>query len=231
MSRKARSDPTFIMMYIVDPWILFEFNSFKKLFVEQFIPTAIDSYWKEDLNLYQGDLGCMWSVNFNPSLLGYVTTAKFRFFSPISAERDCSQIVYILPDMEKDDLEEVFISCMPSILGEGRPFIVRFHGYSADPRPIWEIERVIEQAIWIVEVGGISALEVFPTGFSQKSNKMDKAFPGVGAFEIWLISKRLMSSAQGKTLEKISSIFEQFKGELLISNSNLEKRATDSEDW
>lgn len=231
MRRRAEADPEFPMMYIVDHWTLFEFNTFKKLFVEQFIPTAVDAYWKEDLLSYEGALGCMWSINFNPALLGYVTPFEFRFHSPISGEKDCGQIVYVLPDMGRDDLEEVFISCLPSILAKGDPFRVRFHGYSSDPRPIWEIERVVEQSKWIVEVGGISVLDVMPSATAAADNEIERVFSGVGAFEIWLISKGLIQEVQGKSFEDLTPVLNEFWDDLMISNANLETRAQSARDW
>ncbi len=231
MRRKAEGDPGFPMMYIVDHWMLFSFNAFKKLFVEQFIPTAVDGYWKEDLSLYDGALGCMWGINFNPVLLAYVTPFSFRFHSPISGERDCSKIVYVLPDMTKEDLEEVFLSCLPSVMVGGEPFHVRFHEYSLDPRPIWEIDRVVEQSNWIVEVGGISVLEVAPSLTFETDDKIKQMFPTVGAFEIWMISKRLIQIAQGRTFQEIKPMFDEFYRDLRISNTNLDARARGTPDW
>ena len=231
MRRMAEADAKFPMMYIVDPWMLFGFEAFKRLFAQQFIPTTVDAFWKEDLLLYEGALGCMWSSNFNPALLGFLTPFKFRFHSPIAGERDCSRIVYILPDMERADLEEVFISCMPTILAQSEPFRVRFHGYSSDPRPIWEIARAVEQSKWVVEVGGISVLDVMPSVTSEPDDEMESAFAAVGAFEIWLISKGLMQEVQGKSLEDIEPVLKEFWNELMISNANLETRALSAHDW
>jgi FRG domain len=231
MRRRAEADPEFAMLYIVDHWMLFEFQLFKKLFVEQFIPTAVDAYWEEDLASNEGALGGMWSINFNPALLGYVTPFEFRFHSPISGEKDCRQIIYVLSDMGQDDIEESFISCLPSILAKGAPFQVRFHGYSSDPRPIWEIERVVEQSKWIVEVGGISVLDVMPSATSEPKDEIDRAFLGAGAFEIWLISRGLVQQVQGKSFEDLKPIFDEFWAELMISNANIETRARSVHDW
>ncbi len=231
MQRKAEEDPEFPMLYVTDHWMLFGFNAFKKLFVEQFIPTAVDGYWREDLASYEGALGCLWSINFNPVLLGYVTPFEFRFYSPIAGERDCRQIAYVLPDMDRHDLEELFISCLPTVLGKNNPFQVRFHGYSSDPRPVWEIERAIEQSKWIVEVGGISVLDVIPSVTSALDDEKQQVFKGVGAFEIWLISKGLIPEVHGKAFEDIKPIFDEFWGELMISNANLQTRAESARDW
>jgi hypothetical protein len=231
MRKKAEVEPEFLGMYIVDHWMLFDFIAFKKLFVEQFIPTAVDGYWVQDLELYEGALGCMWSVNFNPALLGYVTPFGFRFYSPIAMEKDCESIVYVLPDMDRNDLEELFVSCLPKILAEKTPFQVRFHGYSGDERPIWEIECVVQQAKWIVEVGGISVLDVFPTVTSKSEDELERAYASIGAFEIWLISKELLQSVQGKAIEDIKPLLDEFWGDLMIANANLETRATSAADW
>lgn len=231
MSRKFSENPLFVANYVVENWIIFDFQRLKRLFVETWIPTTVDAYWKEDLNLYGGSLGCMWSLNFNPALLGYITLADFRFESPIAAEKSCDRIVYVLPDMDRSDIEEAFVSCMPAILGGHDPFQVKFHGYGWDPRPLWQIERVVEQAKWIVEVGGISPLAVMPTIMRGEDDEDELREPGLGAFEIWLISKQMMDEVQGRFLGDLKPIVDEFYSELLIANSNIETRALAALDW
>lgn len=231
MRRKASADPESLMIYVVDHWVLFDFDLFRKLFVEQFIPSAVDAFWKEDLASHEGALGCMWSINFNPALLGYVTPFEFRFLSPITTEKSCEPIVYVLPDMDRSDLEELFTSCMPTIEGGGPPFQVKFHGYASDARAIWEIERVIEQCKWIVEVGGISPLEVFPSLMPKSCEEQGRPAVGIGAFEIWLIAHGKLHCVQGKNFDEFRPLFDEFYSELGISNANLGTRAKCARDW
>lgn len=230
--RKIDMVDGFLGDYATDPWISLDFSRFRKIYVEQFIPTAIDSYWKEDLKSFGGRLECMWSISFNPALLGYLTPFEYRFRSPVAAEIDCDQIIYIEPDMDRSDLEELFISCMPGITGGGAPYILRFNGYNADSREVWQIPRVVEQARWIVEVGGISVLEVFPSAMPKIESNRVVPPSGLGAFEVWMISMKKLEEINGKTIEEIRPIFDEFMStELPISNANIETRATSCEDW
>lgn len=231
MRRKVADDPEFLMLYVVDHWMLFEFAAFKRLFVEQFIPSMMDWFWKEDLNNNEGTLDGLWSVNFNPALLGYVTPSSFRFYSPIAMVKNCDQLVYISADMERADIEELFISCMPSIESKGPPYQVMFNDYSRDSREIWKIDRVIEQCKWIVEIGGISALDVFPALMPGSCEEQGRPAVGVGAFEIWLIAKGRFHEVLGRTFEEVNPLFDEFLAELLISNANLETRAQSASDW
>ncbi|MCW5728360.1 FRG domain-containing protein [Parvibaculum sp.] len=231
MRRKAADDPEFLMLYVVDHWMLFEFTAFKKLFVEQFIPSMMDGFWKQDLDNNEGTLDGLWSVNFNPALLGYVTPFSFRFRSPIAMAKDCDQLIYISPDMECADLEELFISCMPNIEGNGPPYQVLFDGYSGDSREIWEIARVVEQCKWIVKVGGISVLECFPFLMPNSCEEQGRPAVGIGAFEIWLIAERKFHETKGKTIEETKHLFDQFWAELMIANANIETRAKAARDW
>ncbi|MBO9706997.1 MAG: FRG domain-containing protein [Caulobacter sp.] len=236
MRRKATTDPLFLMNYIVDHWMLFDFNRFQRLFVCQLVPTMIDGYWKEDLNLYDGALGCLWSLSFNPALLGYVTSSEYRFHSPLGLTRDCSRIVYIFPDMDQHDIEEVFVSCMPWILGGGRPYEVLFHGYAMDPRAVWKIAKAVRHAKLICDVGGISPLEVMPTFKEVAPSKESEAerllgAQGIGAFEIWLMAKNKIAKMNGKPIHAEHPVFQRFWRDLLDSNARIEERAKNEADW
>jgi hypothetical protein len=90
---------------------------------------------------------------------------------------------------------------------------------------------VIQQAKWIVEIGGISVLEVFPTVTARSEDEMERANASIGAFEIWLISKELLQSVQGKSVEDIKPLLDEFWGDLMISNANLDTRAKSAADW
>ncbi len=72
MRRKANVDPEFLMLYIVDHYLLFEFSAFKKMFIEELIPTAVDNYWDQDLSIHKGTLESSWNIAFNPALLSCI---------------------------------------------------------------------------------------------------------------------------------------------------------------
>jgi hypothetical protein len=235
MRRKAAEDPLFLMNYIVDHWMLFNLERFQRLFVRQFVPTAIDGYWREDLNLHEGALGCLWSITFNPALLGYVTSSNYRFQSPLGLEKDCGNLIYILPDMDQSDVREVFISCMPWILGGGKPYQVLFHGYGMDSRPVWKIARAVRHAKWICEVGGTSPLDVFPSlqNFVSPKDDPDQFLrsQGLGAFEIWLMAKNKLEKMNHKPIDNNHPFLKRFWKDLMSANAKIDAIAKGTADW
>jgi len=224
MRKRLETDPRSLMTYVVDPWLIFDFVRFKSMFVKEFIPTAVDGYWCEDLNIHDGRLGCMWSISFNPALLGFVTNSDYRFKSPLAMERNIDQIIFVTPQMERDDLEEIFCSCLPSIFNGGSPYQVKFTDYSDDDPEIWLIERAIQQCKWIVEVSGISVLELSSAIKEQDGTKVDLLPGGFGAFEIWLISRRLLEAMNRTVIDVKASLFKEFLSQLRTSNRDLEAR-------
>lgn len=223
--RMALDNPRELMSYVVEPFILFDFEPFKRIFVEQFIPSAVDSYWKEDINLYDGQLKSLWSIPFNPALLGYVTNVDFRFSSPLALEEDPTRIVYILADMTQEEIEETFVYCLAEILQGGEPYQVRFQGYAFDKREIWEIEQAVQQCKDIVSVSGISVLEVSTFFLDPSGGRKPLDSPGLGAFEVWMIARGLMSEVQGKPVEWLQPLFSEFREILMHANADLESRA------
>lgn len=110
----------------------------------------------------------------------------------------------------------------------GRPYVVRFSGYDEDPREVWEIDRVIEQCSWILKVGGISSLVVQPPVLREAADVPD----GLGAFEVWLISKRRFDELRNRFVHEFRSVFlSEFWPDLMISNRNLEECAKSAPDW
>lgn len=219
---EAKKSSRLLMKWIVDPSILFDFTRFKRMYIEQFIPSSVDAYWKEKLlhNDFLSD--DLWSTSFNPALLGYVTNSEFKFRSPLALEPNPSYIVYIAPEMDEKDIEEAFVHCLPSILEGGSPYQIRFTDYERDPRELWQIERVLQQCQWIVEVSGISVLEVV-------TDKSDEFYPaGLGAFDIWVYANKLVEHLNGADYIKIKPYFDEFYEKLLYSNDDLEKRL---ENW
>lgn len=59
-ARRSESDPFYLMDYIVDPCLLFDFERLSMLFVEQFIPSCIGSYWNESVDNNEGVPGELW---------------------------------------------------------------------------------------------------------------------------------------------------------------------------
>jgi hypothetical protein len=228
MRMKLKEDPIFAMNFITDAWILFDFEKFKKVFCEQFIPSALDVYFQECIDHEEISLTLLWSLNFNPLLLGYVTVVNYRWQSPIAVDYDCNNCVYIMPDMNRSDVLELFVSCLPRLLSGGAPFQVKFHGYSQDPRPIWEIPRSVEQCRWIVEDAGISVLEVFPSALSHDERPHAT---GLGAFEVWLIANGLVSLMQQDDQAPLRARFDEFYAKLPIANAKLEEAARKMSDW
>lgn len=221
--RDVDIDPRSLMAYVVDPWIVFEFSPFKKLFAEQFLPTAVDQFWKEDLSLYDGGLQCIWSTSFNPALLGFVTNGDFRFRSPLAMETDLDQVVLITPEMRKDDIGEVFASCLPAILSGGKPYLVKFTGYSlADPE-LWQIGRVVDQCQWIVEMSGCSVLDVFGPDDDEHLHDPLRS-KGLNAFQIWLIARHQLESMMGVTIRRQDPLIQEFLSFLMESNAKLNDR-------
>ena len=215
------------MDYVVDPWLLFDFAAFRRLFATQFVPAAIANYFHADLVEGQGDLSSLWSISFNAALLGFVTLAEYRFRSPIAGEADVERIILVASDMERVDLEEIFIACLPSVLTGGKPFQVRFTDYNRDRRKVWEIDRVVEQCGWIVELGGISVLDVCPS-----VRHLDAAKPsqpslgqGLGALDLWLIAQRRLSEFNGRAFDEYRPVLDQFWRELSQANEDLKALA------
>ncbi|MBB5738420.1 FRG domain-containing protein [Brevundimonas aurantiaca] len=231
MKRRARSDKMAAMDLVVDPWLIFDFEKLKHLFVTQFVPMSIDGFWKSDLEECDGKLECMWSISFNPALLGFVTNSRYRFNSPSGLEPQIDRVIYVAKDMSSPDLEEAFLSCMPIIIRKGEPFNVKFIDYSMDDRPIWEIPKAIEQCRRIVEIGGISVLRVFSTINFNDEPEEDHGHPGLGAFEVWLIAKGKLAAMQGKALDPNSQLFKNFYADLLKSNRKIDRKAEAASDW
>lgn len=227
--KKLSEAPDTLSDFITDPWLLFDFMKFKKIFIEQFVPTAISGFWSSDIEHHKGKLGSKWSVPFNPALLGYVSNFEYRFNSPLAAERDVEHLVLLNHDMDKDDISETFLSCMPQITAGEGPFLLRLHGYADDDRPVWEIPRAVQQAKWVVEIGGISVLEVAPSMTAASEN--DEISPGaLGAFEVWLISKGLLKDVMGKSLQEIKPTWDQFWQDLGLSNEKMDRAYEEARD-
>lgn len=222
--RLFQSDKKEFMNYVVEPWAIFDFDRFKSLFVEQFIPSAVDAYWKEDLSLYDGAMGCTWSISFNPALLAYITRAHYRFNSPLAHEEDPERVVYVPRGISLSELEEQFVYCLGKVMEDGEPFQLRFHGYHGDHREIWEIPEAIAYCKAIVEMSGISVLEV-ATSFRAPEdvrNPFDRS--GLGAFEIWAIAKNRLSDINGKSIDDLRPLFDELFDLLPYANADLEKR-------
>lgn len=218
---KIKKTPNYIMNWILEPWLIFDFSIFKKVYVEQFIPTSIDHYWESELNeYYDGKLisESMFSTSFNPALLGYVTNVDYRMHSPIANEIDPAHTIYITPDMIKSDIEELFIYCLLHISNKGNPYQVKFTDYEYDPREIWEISHVIDQCKWIIEISGISVLEVM-------IDKKDDFSPhGLGALDIWVIANKLTEKQNKIDENKGKQYFQEFWKQLMFSNKDLKNR-------
>lgn len=229
--RRTSGDPLFLMDYVVDPWVLFDFELLSAMFVEQFVPSCIGFNWRAALDSDDRKLSELWGLSFNPALLAFVTRFGFRFTSPISSEADVDHLILILPDMDENDIEEVFLSALPSVLEGGNPFTVRFCGYSQDPRELWQIESVIEQCRVIVRTGGISVLEVFP-GLREAGLPKPDGNPGAfGAIHIWAIATGQLGEISGVDLRDKKHIIDQFWEDLGQCNATLEAKGKAQPDW
>lgn len=233
--RKTNEDPLFLTNLVVDPWILFDFDRFSKMFVEEFIPSCVGWFLKACLEDGEGELSELWAISFNPALLGFVTLSSYRFHSPIATEPDVDHVVLLSSGMEEDDIEECFISCLPSILEGGDPFSVKFTDYASDTREIWEIEEAIEQCDVALRVGGISVLDVIPNMRDQDTPESDLPAPwnvsGLGALHIWAIAKGRLGEINGVPFGEIQGLFKEFFGDLEKSNQEIERRAKGQDDW
>lgn len=234
--RKSYADKKFLTNYIVDPWILFDFEKFSRIFVEEFIPSCIGWYWKSCLESEDLKLGELWAISFNPALLGFVTMSSYRFHSPIATEADVAHVILVSSDMNEDDLEEIFISCLPAVLGGGEPFTLKFTDYGADPREIWEIETVVEQCRVIAKIGGISVLDVAPG--MRDLDKVEEGSPqslwerkGLGALHVWAIANNRLGEINGVPLGNLENLLQEFWHDLLESNSEIERRGRSQSDW
>jgi len=216
--RKVKEKPKYIMDWLLEPWLIFEFKEFKRIYIEQFIPTSIDGFLDTELEMGEILSDDMWSTSFNPTSLSSVTNSDYRITSPISMESEPSSMIYITPEMTKGDMEEMFAYCLIYILNNGNPYQIRFSGYEYDERELWEIEHVIKQCKWIVEISGISVLEVMIEG--QEEFKPN----GLGAWNIWLIANRLIEKDNEITIDEGKKYYEEFWDRLMFSNDDLEKR-------
>lgn len=225
-STMALSDPLQFMNYVVDPWTLLDFEGWSSLYATQFIPSVIDEIWMQDLANYDGGLESLWTVSFNPALLAYVTTSQYRFWSPLAYDKNVENHIYIFPDMDVHDMVEAIVACYPRIVEEDLPFKVLFHGYSRDDRPIWKIPEVVQKAKSLIEIGGLSPLDVLG-GFGHQMGKGDPPKfgepEGLGAFEIWLIANEKLEWLQGRHLSESRQLFEALIAELPNQNAIFEK--------
>lgn len=233
--RSAYEDPLFLSGLVVDPWILFDFSRFSRMFVEEFIPSCVGWFLKSCLEDEGGELSALWAISFNPALLGFVTLSSYRFYSPIATESDVDHIVLLSSGMGEDDIEECFISCMPSILSGGAPYSIKFADHAHDDREIWEIPDAIDQCDMSVRVGGISVLDVFTNLRDPDLPEIESSNPwdvsGLGAFHVWAIGTGRFDEINGKPFGEIREIFEEFYAELVRSNQEIERRAKGQKDW
>ena len=219
------------MNYVVDPWSLFDFGRLVELFVEQFIPSCVGMYWNQSVENNEGVPDQLWGATFNAAFIATITRFNYRLFSPIATEPDVERLILIDPDMTESDLKEIFLSCVPSIYRGSKPFIVRFHGYSADSRELWEIDRVVFQCQMIVKLAGISVLYIFPDGLDRKISEQQNLLGGLGAFHIWAIATGMLNASNRGRLEVTEEIFEQFLAELMQSNAHIDTLARSEPDW
>lgn len=234
--RKAEADPLFLTNLVVDPWLLFDFSKFAQMFVEEFIPSCIGWYWKSCLEDEDRQLSDLWAVSFNPALLGFVTLSSYRFYSPVATDADVDHVILISSDMNEDDIEETFVSCLPAVLDGGKPFTVKFTDYSFDDREIWEIEQAVEQCRIIVKIGGISVLDVFPG--MRDLDALEEMHPqallerqGLGALHIWAIAHGRLKEINGVPFGELKELFQIFWSDLLESNVEVERRGRNQPDW
>ena len=235
MRNKGKKDPEILANYVVDPWVLFDFKKFSTMFVEEFIPSCVGWYWKACLEDNEKELSDLWAISFNPALLGFVTLGSYRFYSPIATEADVERVILVSSDMDQGDLEEVFISSLPAILRGEKPFTVKFTDYGMDSREVWQIEEAVEQCRTIVRIGGISVLDVVPGARDIDAPEVESPPPweasGMGALHIWAIAKGRLSEIDGVPFGDLQHIIEEFWGDLMMSNQELERRARTQADW
>lgn len=233
--RNVNGNSLYLFDFVVDPWVLFKFERFSRMFVEEFIPSCIGWYFKSCIEAGDGKLSELWGTSFNPALLGFVTLSSYRFRSPISTERDADRIILVYPDMCDEDLEEIFVSCIPSILMGGDPFTVKFTGYDHDEREVWEIDEVVEQCRKILEIGGISVLDVLaeedPDEERDSGPKKVWQAKGLGALHLWAIGKGCLGKIVGVPFEGIRHILSEFVEDLHRSNEEIDRRARAQSDW
>lgn len=234
--RSASLNPLFLTNYVVDPWMLFDFRKLSQMFVEEFIPSCLGWYWKSCLEDEDRKLGDLWAISFNPALLGFVTLSSYRFNSPIATEIDVERVILISSNMNEQDIEEIFISCLPAILSGGKPFTIKFTDYGFDSREIWEIEEVIQQCKMIIKIGGISVLDVIPGIVDQ--DEPEETSPrnfweskGLGALHIWAIANGRLQEINGVPFDQLQDLFKIFWNELLESNVKIEALARNQPDW
>jgi hypothetical protein len=76
-----------------------------------------------------------------------------------------------------------------------------------------------------VSVSGISVFEVFTSFRNPSESRTPMNSPGLGAFEVWMIANGLMSEVQGKSVESLRPLFNEFREILMRANADLQSRA------
>ncbi len=234
--RRLKTDPLYLTNFVVDPWVLFDFQKLAQMFVEEFLPSCFGWYWKSCLEENDRQLSDLWAISFNPALLGFVTHLNYRFYSPIATEADVDHVVLISSDMDESDFEEIFISCLPSILAGGDPFTVKFTDFGTDSRELWEIDEVVQQCKQILRIGGISVLDVVPgmrdpDELEEETRETHGASFGLGALHIWAIATGRFHEINGVPFGELEDLIRTFLIDLSECNVELDRRAKSQTDW
>lgn len=210
-----------ILNFVTDASILLNFEKFKKIYIEQFIPSAIDSFWKEDISHYSGSIKCFWSICFNPSHIATFAWGSYGPTSPLAFENHPESIIYIHEDMKEQEIKETMLHCWPQIRDQSKPFTIRFHGYHKDPRPVHKIEKIIMQTKIINSIGGLSPLRVIATNEEEINSN------GLFAFHLWLMGNEKSHLIDNQNNKNIQMEYNKLINSLPEINYIYEKNAND----
>lgn len=219
--KMAKNDTSKFLHLVTDPWILYDFQKVVQMFSEQLIPSMAGFFVESCIRENDGGLSDFWGASFNPALLAFLSPSDYGMLSPLALERNIEKLILVHANMDDDDLKAVFCDALSVVLKDQSPYIVRFPDFSFDPRELWEIPEAIAMCSRILNIGGISVLEVFEEK-AQTDSGMNVVGPsGLSAFHIWMIGNNLIADIVGKELSR--ETFEQFHSDLLLSNVTLEQ--------
>lgn len=221
--RKANDDPLLLLEFVEDPLVLFDFERFKSVFVEELLPSFFAIVMYE--HFLDGALTSTTGVPVgSPGPAHVASFAKTGLDSiALSFERDVSRLIYVEADMTHDDLKDQVLAAAQWFFAKEKPMEVKFSGFDRDKRELWQIPEAVSLATYLVELGLLSLLAPQTRRGKPKNSQeeYELATVGLGALDIWVMSTGRGNEYAGQLLGDHPEIMFEFVDKVFSTREEL----------